>query len=94
MRSPGCDREGLAAAVPHADQQRPLVVGIDQAGAVAEHDAVLMAQPGARQHHRAQRRVGEVDRQSRRDQRGVAGLQGQSALQRGAQVEAGAGLVA
>ena len=92
MRSPGCDRESLAAAVPDADQQRALVVGIDQPGAVAQHDPVLMAQAGARQDHRAHGRVADVDRQARRNQRGIARLQRQRRVQRRAQVEAGTGL--
>ncbi|KAG0944158.1 hypothetical protein G6F31_014629 [Rhizopus arrhizus] len=85
------DGEGLAATVPDADQQRPLVVGVDQAGTVAEHDAVAVAQPRTRQDHRAQVRIGDVDGQAAGDQRGIAGLQGQRGIQRRAQVHAGAG---
>src|SRR5688572_476407 len=41
---PGLHRKSLAATVPDTDQQRPLVVGVDQPGAVAQHDPVLMAE--------------------------------------------------
>ena len=51
MRSPGSMAKLGRAAVPGADQQRALVVGVDQPGAVAQHDAVLVAQPRARQDH-------------------------------------------
>ncbi|MCY1452409.1 hypothetical protein D9M71_693250 [compost metagenome] len=84
-------REGLAAAVPGADQQRALVIGIDQAGAVAQRDAVAVAQAGARQHDRAQVRIFDMDGDAAGNQRRIPRLQGELGFQRGAQVHAGAG---
>src|SRR5262245_51853013 len=46
------DGEGDLAAVPHRHHDLSLVVGIDQADEVAEHDAVLVAQTRARQGYR------------------------------------------
>ena len=44
--------ERRRAAVPARDHELPLVVGIDQPDEIAEHDAVLMTEPRARQDHR------------------------------------------
>src|SRR5277367_5265055 len=50
LRDPiaGIDGERLSTAIPGRDHQGALVVGIDQADQVAEHNAVLMteARPG------------------------------------------------
>lgn len=46
--------EILVAAVPARNHQRALVIGVDQADQVTQHDAVLMAQAGARQDQRRQ----------------------------------------
>src|SRR5690606_25017923 len=39
---PRRDRNGSAAAVPQAHHQRDVVIGVDQADQVAQHQAVLM----------------------------------------------------
>src|SRR5579872_6430817 len=41
-------------AVPRRDEAGPLVIGVDHADGVAEHQARAVAEPGARQHQRAQ----------------------------------------
>src|SRR5690606_27672405 len=43
------DGEGLMAAVPAGHHQLALVIRIDQPHQIAQHDAVLVAQAGARQ---------------------------------------------
>ncbi|MNE95277.1 hypothetical protein D3C80_1933420 [compost metagenome] len=48
-----------------------------------------MTQAGARQDHRGEAGVGNVDRQAGGDQHGLAGFEDQVLLQHGAQVEAG-----
>ena len=73
------DGERGLAAVPHRDEDLPLVVGVDQADQVAEHDAVLGAQARARQHDRREARVAEMDRDARGHQLAVARLQDRAA---------------
>ena len=84
------DRERRCAAVPAAHHQRALVVGVDQADQVAEDDAVLVAEPRARQQHRREAGIADVDRQAGRHQLGGAGREHQRRVDAGAQVEAGA----
>src|SRR6266478_3834106 len=48
----GVDRESLFRPVPHRDHHLPLVVRVDEAHQVTEHDAVLVPEPGARQYDR------------------------------------------
>ena len=90
MRSIGCTVNVGAAAVPAAHHQRALVVAVDQADQVAQHDAVFVAQARARQDHRGQAGVADVDGDAGRDQHRLAGLQQQRRVEAGAQVEAGA----
>ena len=71
-RSSGCSVNGSRAAVPAAHHQRALVVGVDQADQVAEHDAVLVAEARARKDHRRVAGVADVDRDAGRHERDVA----------------------
>ena len=64
--------ERLAAAIPARDEDLALVVRVDEAHEVAQHDAVLVAQAGARDEDRGEPRIAEVDREPRRDQRRFA----------------------
>jgi hypothetical protein len=57
---------------------------------VAQHDAVLVAQAGARQQHRGEARVTDVDRQTGRDELRLARREHQRRIQARAQVEPGA----
>ena len=57
------DVEGGLATVPTRHHQFALVVRVDQADQVTQHDAVLMAEAGAWQDQRRQARVAE-DRKS------------------------------
>jgi hypothetical protein len=65
MRSPGAIENGSAPAVPAGDHQLALVIRVDQADEIAEHDAVLVAETGARKDHCGETRVFEVDRDAR-----------------------------
>lgn len=63
---------------------------------VAEHDAVLVAEPRARQDHRRQAGVGQVYGQAGRNQHGLARMQLDRGFDAGTQVEtssAGRGVV-
>ena len=83
------DLESGIAAVPAGDHQLALVVRVDQADQVAQHDAVLVAQARARKDQRGQARIGDVDGQAGGDQHGLARLEDEVFLEHGAQVEAG-----
>ena len=82
------DGESAIAAVPARHHQLALVIRVDQTDQVAEHDAVFVAQPRARQDQRRQAWIADVDRQAGRDQQGLARLQNGVLLQHGAQVQA------
>src|SRR5258708_2298394 len=76
-------------AIPARDHQRSLVIRIDQADQVAEHDAVLVTQPRARQDHRAVARVADVNGDAGRDQGARAGFKRKRRVEYGTQVHAG-----
>jgi hypothetical protein len=63
--------ELLAASVPAGDKQLTLVIGINQADQVPEHDTVLVAQPRARQYHSSKTGIANVDGYAGRNQPGV-----------------------
>jgi len=46
----------------------PLIVGVDQADEIPEHDAVLVSQPGARQHDGREPGIGKVDGDAARNE--------------------------
>ena len=89
MRSPGSIVNGAVAAVPARHHHLPLVVGVDQPDEVAEHDAVLVAEPGARQQHGREPGVVEVDRDAGRHELGLPGLEHERRVEAGAQVQPG-----
>ncbi len=47
----GFDGESGLSAIPAGHEYLPLVIGINQSNQIAEHDAVLVAETGARQQH-------------------------------------------
>ena len=49
-------------AIPDRDKYLSLVVGVDQPDEIAQHDAVFVAQSGARQDHRCRGGIVEVNR--------------------------------
>src|SRR4030065_180229 len=57
----GVDGERRLSAVPAGDEYLSLVIGVDQADQVAEHDAVLVAEAGARQQHGREPGITDVD---------------------------------
>ena len=63
----------VLAAIPTAHEQRSLIVGIDEADEVAEHDAVLVAESRARKDDRRQRGVIDVDRDTCRHELDLSG---------------------
>ena len=66
------NRKTLLTAIPHGNHQLALIIRINQANQIAQYDAVLMAETGARQNHRGQRRVGDMNSQAGRQQRRCA----------------------
>ncbi len=86
QRKDGCP------AIPQRNQYLSLIVRVDQANQVTEHDAVLVAHAGTGQYHCRQARIIQVDRDARRNQLGLAGLQKDWRINAGPQVEpSGAG---
>ena len=89
MRSPGRMVNGSRAAIPARHHELSLVVRIDEPDEVAEHDAVLVTQTRARQDHRGEPGIVEVDREAGRNELGTACGEQQRRIEAGAQVEAG-----
>jgi len=87
----GFNGEGVLAAVEHADHQWPLIVGINEPGAVAKDDAVFVAEPGARQDDGAQARVADMDGKPGGDEFSGTWGEGERGVQGSAQVKSGAG---
>jgi hypothetical protein len=83
------DRERRRAPIPAGHQQRALVVGVDQADEIAEHDAVLVSKPGARQQHRRQFRILDVNRYARGNELGGARDERERRIEAGAKIHAG-----
>ena len=61
-------RVWLISAVPTRNHELPLVVRINEAHKIAEHDPVTMAKPRTRQHHGGKAGILQVDRKPRRNQ--------------------------
>src|SRR5215468_6426152 len=74
---PRCNGIRRATAVPARDHQRPLVVRVDEADEIAEHDAMFVTQPGTGQDHRTVARIADVDRDAGRNECGGSRLQDQ-----------------
>ena len=77
----------MAASVPGADHQLALVIAVNQAHQVAQHNAVFVAQTRARQDHGGEVRVFEVDRYAGWHQLPGIGQQVQGRVQACAQIE-------
>ena len=60
--------------VPAGNEYLSLVVGVDQPGQVAEHEAVLVAEARTRQEHRGKTGIPDVDGEPGRDQLRCTGL--------------------
>ncbi len=56
------NRELNVPAIPDRDKYLSLIVGVNQPDEIAQHDAVFMAQSGARQDHCCNGRIVEVNR--------------------------------
>lgn len=83
------DGERRLAPVPARHQQFALIVAVDQADQIAQNDTVLVTKARARQHHRGQFGVADVDSEAGGDQMCLARLHRQRFRQTGAQVQAG-----
>ena len=81
-------RERLGPAIPAAHHQLALVIRIDEAHQVAEHDPVLVPQPGPGKDQRREPGIADVDRDPGRDQRRFSGRKRQRRVDARPQVEA------
>lgn len=79
--------EAVLTTVPDGNHQLTLIVGVDQANQVAQHNAMLMAKARAWQDDCRQRRVSNVNGQARRDQGGGTRSQFYGVIETGAQVK-------
>lgn len=83
------DGKRCVAPVPNRNFELALIVGIDEAEQIAQNDTVFVSQPGARQYHGGVARVGQMNRQTGRDEECFARLDGGGRVYTGAQVEPG-----
>ena len=79
----------LRAAIPARDHELALIIGVDEPDEIAEHDAVLVAEAGARQHHRCQIPIAQMNRDPRGDKFGAPGRQLHCLIDARTQVKAG-----
>ena len=76
-------------AVPQRDENLPLVVGVDKADKIPQHDAMFVAEPGAGKDDSGEARVIEMDRDAGRDQMRLARRDRDRPGYTGAQVQPG-----
>jgi hypothetical protein len=86
---PRLQREGLPGAVPAGDHEFALVVRIDEANEIAEHDAMAVAESRPRQDHSGQARILKIDRKPGRYEFGASGGKLEGRFQKGPQIKAG-----
>ena len=67
-------RERNLAAVPQRDENLPLIIRVDQADQVAQHDTVLVSQAGTRQNHCGIARVAQMNGDAAGDELALLGL--------------------
>jgi len=82
------DLVAFRAAIPTRDKYLALVIRVNEPGQVAEDQSVLVTQPGARQQHRSQTGIGNMNCQAGRYQHGIAGFHDQGFVNNGPHVEA------
>jgi hypothetical protein len=81
--------KGLVPTVPGRHHDFTLIVRVDQADQIAQNDAMPVAEAGARQDHRRQTGVTQVNRDAGRNQVRLTGCDDQRLVDARAQVEAG-----
>jgi hypothetical protein len=81
--------EGLMTAIPARDHELALVIRIDQPDEIAEHDAVSVSQPRARQNHCRQCRVLKIDRKTRRYELRTTGRKLERLIETSPEIEPG-----
>lgn len=80
--------KGGLASIPQGDKNLPLVIRIDQPDQIPKDDAMLVPQARARQQNGGQRRITDMNGESRRDEVGFTGLKGEFGLKAGTKVQA------
>ena len=61
------DGKGRNAAIPQGHLQFALIIRINQTNEIAQHDAMLGTEAGARQDYRGVSRIANMDRQTARE---------------------------
>ena len=85
----GPDGKGVITPIPARDKYLSLIIRVDQSDQISEHDAVLVAESGARQQHRSEVRIAHVEGDSRRDEMGLTRTNFQRRINAGAHIESG-----
>jgi len=85
----GREREGFMPSIPARNHEFPLIVRINQADEIAEHDAVAMAETGARQNDCGESRVLNIDRKTGGDELGPPGRKLERFIETGPKIQAG-----
>ena len=81
------DSERRVAAIPATHHELALIVAVDQAHQITQHDSVLMAEAGARQDQRRETGVSDVDRDAGWNQRGRARFEHDVGVDASAQIQ-------
>jgi hypothetical protein len=85
---PGLHDERVAATIPARHEYLTLVVGIDQANQIPQHDPMLMSEPGAGEQDRGKVRRAYMYGDTRRDQVSAPRLDTQRLIHASPQVDA------
>ena len=79
---------GIAATIPARYEHLSLVVRIDQASQVPEHEPMFVPQARARQQDCRERRIGHMNRETSWHEHRITGVNGQGLVDARAHVEA------
>ena len=85
----GIDRESVPAPVPDGDHEFALVIRVNETDEIAEHDAVLMAEPRAGKNESGVAGIRDVHREPRVDEGGFTGIHGEGGIKKRLQVDSG-----
>ena len=83
------DGERGMATVPSRYHEFALIIRVNQADEVTQHDAVFVSQSAARQDHGGVVGIGQVDRQACGNEYGLARFEGDFFADTGAKIQAG-----
>src|SRR5690625_2113895 len=86
---PRLNADGFIAAIPAGNFHLALVIAVDQADQIAQHQTLLVAQARTRQQHGGKAGVADMNGQARWQQSRLARLEHQRLINAGAQIHSG-----